>query len=271
MHPYLAVVGAKYKMLLQYRAAALAGFATQFFWGAIKLMVLGAFYAAATSEPPMTFSEVVVYTWLGQALLGLLPWNIDTEIQEKFETGSVAYELLRPLDLYAFWYARTLAFRTATTTLRMIPMLIVAIWALPWVGLEAWALPLPADLMTATAFLLAMGATVLLATAVTMIMHISLFWLLEGRGITTIMGGVVPVFAGLVVPLPLFPDWAQPFLHWQPFRGLADVPFRIYSGNIPLDQAGVEILLQLGWTVTIIAAGYLLLNRARAQLVVQGG
>ena len=43
------------------------------------------------------------------------------------------------------------------------------------------------------------------------------------------------LFAGLIVPLPLFPDWLQPFLYWQPFRGMADVPFHVYSGHIPVD------------------------------------
>ena len=46
------------------------------------------------------------------------------------------------------------------------------------------------------------------------------------------MTGVVIVFSGLIIPLPLFPDWLQPLLYWQPFRGLADVPYRIYGGNI---------------------------------------
>ena len=124
---------------------------------------------------------------------------------------------------------------------------------------------------TALVFAVALSATVLLATAVTMAMHISLFWTIQGRGVTVMMGGVVPIFAGLIVPLPLFPDWAQPFLQWQPFRGLADTPFRIYSGNIPLDSAAFEIGLQLGWAALIAAFGYGLLARARSRLVVQGG
>ena len=46
--PYRAVVSARYRMLLQYRAAAFAGLVTQCFWGAIRLMIVAAFYAAST-------------------------------------------------------------------------------------------------------------------------------------------------------------------------------------------------------------------------------
>ena len=72
LRPFLAVIGARYRMLLQYRAAAFAGFGTQLFWGAIKLMILAAFYRVASSEPPMSMTQIIAYVWLGQALFALL-------------------------------------------------------------------------------------------------------------------------------------------------------------------------------------------------------
>jgi ABC-2 type transport system permease protein len=271
LRPYLAVVSARYRMLLQYRAAAFAGFATQLFWGAIKLMVFAAFFALGAGEQPMSFAQVVAYVWLGQALLGLLPWNVDPELAEKMSTGSVAYELLRPVDLYAFWYARTLAMRTATTTLRAIPMVLVTVLVLPVMGLEAWALRPPVDGVAAIAFACSLAATVLLASAITMILHIALFWTISGRGFNTIMTGLVIGLSGMTIPLPLFPAWLQPFLEWQPFRGLADVPFRIYSGHIDAAAAAGEIALQLLWTAVFVVLGRQVLSVARRRLVVQGG
>ncbi len=271
MRPYLAVLSARFRMLLQYRAAALAGFATQLFWGAVRLMILAAFFASNHAAAPMSFPQIVAYVWLGQALLGLLPWNVDAELQEKMTTGAVAYELLRPLDLYAFWYARTVALRTATTFMRMIPMIVVAGFVLPLVGLDAWALPPPASAAGTMCFVMSLGATVMLAAAITNLMHIALIWTLSGRGFNTLMTGVVTIFSGLVVPLPLFPDWLQPFLYWQPFRGLADVPFRIYSGHIDPHSALFEIALQCAWAAVIGAGGYALMAHAKSRIVVQGG
>lgn len=271
LRPYLAVLSARYRMLLQYRAAAFAGFATQLFWGAIKVMVLAAFYALASGEHPMTLTQVIAYIWLGQALLGLLPWNVDAELQEKMLSGAVAYELLRPLDLYAYWYAHTMALRTATTSLRMLPMFVVVGIVLPLVGLGEWALPPPVDAAAAIGFAVSIAMTVLLASSITMLFHIALIWTLSGRGFNSIMVGLVVVLSGNIVPLPLFPDWLQGFLNWQPFRGLADVPFRIYSGNIVGADAGLQIMTQLAWTAVIVAAGYAVLKRASRRVVVQGG
>ena len=100
---------------------------------------------------------------------------------------------------------------------------------------------------------------------------LALMWTISGEGFNRLMPGVVPVFAGLIIPLPLFPDWLQGVLYWQPFRGMADVPFRIYSGHIGLAEVGFELMLQWLWFVVIVAAGYGLLQKARRVLVVQGG
>ena len=89
MSAYLAVVSARYRLLLQYRTAAFAGFVTQFFWGAIRIMILGAFFATTMDEQPMSFAQVVSYVWLGQAFLGILPWNVDDELARMIREGGV--------------------------------------------------------------------------------------------------------------------------------------------------------------------------------------
>jgi ABC-2 type transport system permease protein len=114
-------------------------------------------------------------------------------------------------------------------------------------------------------------AAAALSTAITMLSHISLLWTISAAGIDRIMPAVVTVCAGMVIPLPLFPDWLQPLLHWQPFRGLVDVPFRIYSGNISPTVALLEIVSQGIWVGCLVWLGRVLLARGTRKLVVQGG
>src|SRR6202012_4525446 len=125
------------RLTLQYRAAALAGVATQFWWGGMKIMILAAFYRGAASAP-MSLSQVVTYTWLGQAFLVFLPWNADPDVVGMVRTGAVAYERLRPVDTYAYWYVRALAWTIARVVPRAIPLTFVAGVVLPLVGLGAW-------------------------------------------------------------------------------------------------------------------------------------
>ena len=78
LRPYVAIFSARFLMMLQYRAAALAGIATQFWFGAIMIMALSAFYGGGRGAASITLAQAITYIWLGQAFLGLLPWNVDT-------------------------------------------------------------------------------------------------------------------------------------------------------------------------------------------------
>lgn len=271
LRPYLSVVSARYRMLLQYRVAALAGFGTQLFWGFIRLMVFAAFYSASRQALPMSMAEIVDYVWLGQAIFSILPWSVDEELARNVRTGAVAYELLRPLDLYTLWFASALAFRTAPMSLRCLPLLLVSMVILPWLGFDGWALQLPPSQLSGILFAVSFGLAILLSTCITMLMHISMLWTLSSQGIDRVVPAITVVLSGMIVPLPLFPDGLQPLLLLQPFRGLVDVPFRIYSGNMPLSLACVEVMGQLLWVIALVSLGRFLLSRGTRKLVVQGG
>jgi len=263
LNAYWAVVSARFRTLLQYRAAAVAGLGTQVFWGLIRIMIFEAFYRSSSAPQPMNMHDIIIYVWLGQAFLAMLPWNADRDLRDLVRSGAVAYELLRPLDLYTFWYCRALAMRTAPTLLRAVPMFVLAAlffgFSAPpsWASLGAW--------MAAT-----LGA-LLLSCAITTLLSISLLWTISGEGISQIVFVGVIILSGMVIPLPLFPDWAQPVLNALPFRGLVDVPFRLYAGHIPPGQILPLLAQQLGWTLVLIAAGRMLLARGTRRLVVQGG
>src|SRR5262249_39706596 len=155
-----------------------------------------------------------------------LPWNADADIREMVRSGAVAYELCRPVDLYTLWYARAVAWRTAPTLLRAVPMALVAAVGLPLIGLGEWRLAPPPSLGSAAAFVAAIGSTLLLGCALTTLMNISLLWTISGDGTVLVMTALVTFFSGMLIPLPLLPQWAQPFVKALPFAGLVDFPFR---------------------------------------------
>jgi ABC-2 type transport system permease protein len=250
-------------MFLQYRAAALAGVGTQLFFGLVMVMVYDAFYRSTTVRQPMTYPEVVTYIWLGQAMLGLLPWNLDLEMHATIRSGNVAYELLRPVDLYSFWYVRILGGRVASTLLRAVPQFLIA-------GLFLGLQP-PASTASAGAWALAMVGAVLLGCAISTVGGIAMLWTISGQGVAELLPTLVVVFSGMVVPLPFFPDWAQRALDFLPFRGLVDVPFRLYLGHLPATQALPLFAHQLLWTAALVALGRWLLARGTRRIVVQGG
>jgi ABC-2 type transport system permease protein len=263
LDPYLAVFKTRYLLLLQYRAAAVAGIITQIFFGLVRVMVLEGFYAASSAPAPMPLTQAITYVWLGQAFLLLVPWTTDGELKRMISSGNVAYELVRPVDLYGVWFFRSLALRVAPTTLRALPLLILA-WSV-------FDMELPASPTAAAAWLLSTLCAFLLASSFTALITISFMWTIGGEGTARLLPSFAFFFSGMVIPLPLFPDWSQGIISFLPFRGLIDGPFRLYSGHIPAGAAWQIIAHQLAWTIAFILLGRYLLRRGLKRLVVQGG
>lgn len=263
MISYWATLSARFRTLLQYRAAALAGMGTQLFWGLVRVMIFEAFFRSTIAEQPMSAADVITYIWLAQAFFSLIPTNVDPDTRAQVRSGSVGYDLLRPLDLYAYWYTRSLALRIALPLLRA-PLMIA--FALLLMGMD-----LPASWASAAAFALSMAAAVLLSAAFTTLLNITLMWTISGDGVTALAPGFVMIMSGMIVPLPLYPDWAQPVLDMLPFRGLIDTPFRLYLGHIPASELPLQLAHQLAWTVAIVLLGRWILSRGVRRLVIQGG
>lgn len=262
MRPYAAILSARIRMMLQYRATAAAGLACQFFWGLIRMMIFQAFYENSTASVPMNIDQVVSYVWLGQAFLLLIPLRVDGELAAKVRSGDIVYDLLRPIDLYGHWYARAIADRIAPVALRAAPMLVLATLA----GWLKWTSP-----AAVAACAVALGGAMLLSASVCVLVSVTVFWTISARGINSFILAMTFLLSGMIIPLPLFPDWLQPVLDLLPFRGLIDVPFRLFTGNIPVSALPGQLAGQLAWTMAIVAIGKWLLHRSLNRLVIQGG
>ena len=263
MRPYLAVFSARFRMLLQYRAAAIAGFGTQLFWGLIRMMIFTGFFHSSTTAQPMTLSDTITYIWLGQAFLLLIPWNWDHDIAAMIRNGNVAFELVRPVKLYWFWFSRALAMRIVPVLLRSIPMFIVA-------GIF-FKMKMPLNMTSAIAFLITLAFAFILSAAITVLTNISMLWTISGQGFSRVFPIMIYFFSGLVVPLPFYPDWAQTAVKILPFRGLIDIPFRLYLGHLPVSSLLSLVFHQIIWIIVFILIGRTVLAQGLKKVVVQGG
>ena len=271
MRAYRSVFTMRFLLMLQYRAAALAGFATQCWWGLIKIMVFAAFFHSTARHQPMNFAQAATYTWLAQAFLVLIPWSPDLEIAEMVRTGNVSYERLRPLDTYFYWYVRAMAWLIARVLPRAALMFLLAAIIVPALGLGEWRMRLPATAGATMLFAGAMVCVVLLSSAFVMLMNLAVVITLTERGVSSIAVPLAIILSGNIVPLVFFPNWMQRFLFLQPYAGLIDIPFRIYLGILHGGAAVEGLTVELIWIVILIAIGRRLMAHAMVNMQVQGG
>lgn len=266
MSAFNAIFKIRFMLGLQYRMAAIAGIVTQLFFGFIFVMVFSAFYESGSSSLAFTYTQAVTYLWLGQGLLSLLPWNGDREIQGMIRNGDMAYEFARPLDLYNYWFSRILAGRLAPTLLKSFPMFIVTGLMLR----NPYRLSGPQSGQAFLLFMVSMTGAVLLGCAISNIITISILFTL-GDGLDRFFPAIVTLFSGMIIPLPLFPDWLQPLIRFLPFGDLVDTPYKYYLGIYRYHHLPYTLLHQLAWLIGFVLLGRFMIDQARKRIVVQGG
>lgn len=264
---YMSFFRIKFIAGLQYRAAALAGIATQFAWGFMKILLYKTFYSENPDTFPMTIQAVSSYIWLHEAFFTLFMICIfDNEIFHMITGGGIAYEMCRPVDIYNMWFVRNIANRISKVLLRAVPILLVAVFLK-----EPYGLKPPAGLHAGIWFLITTFLGLLVAVAVCMLIYILTFFTMSPAGIRIIFLGLSEFFTGSAIPLPFLPKNIRLIVELMPLASIQNVPLRIYSGDIHGSEIYEKALLQLFWLIVLVIFGRKLVGKAERRIIVQGG
>jgi ABC-2 type transport system permease protein len=267
MKMYMSVFRIRFINSLQYRAVVLGEIITRFAWAFMEILAYSALYHTGNTTFPMEFSQTVSYIWMQQTLIALfLVVFSDGEIYSAIGSGSIAYELVRPMDLYGRWFCQSAANRVAFTILNCLPALLVA-FIMP----EPYRMSLPLDMEQFLLFLLSTVLALCVVVAFAMLMYITLFYMLSQRGIRIIVTAFTSFLSGGIIPLPFFPEPVLAVVELLPFAAMQNMPIRIYSGNIAGVDALRGIAFQIFWLSALVLIGKFTMGRAQKKVIVQGG
>jgi len=233
----------------------------------MEIFAFAAFYRVNPEAFPMEFRQVVSYIWMQQAFLALfMMWFWENDIAVSISQGSIAYEMVRPINLYNRWFCQAAANRLARALLRCAPILIVA-FLLP----QPYRMSLPENLTQFILFIISAALSLGVVISFSMLVYISLFYTLSPTGIRIIVAVLSDFLAGAAIPLPFFPDKIRAVVELLPFASMQNMPLRIYSGNISGSAALKGIALQLFWLTVLFITGRFAMSRALKKVIVQGG
>ncbi len=263
MDLYWAVAVKSFQKHLTYRAANLAGIATNIFFGAIYVFVYVALFQDRASLGGLDRRDTVTYVILTQSLLMVMSAFGNRELSEAIIKGDIVTDLSRPVDFYLFWAALDLGRAAYYAIFRGLPTFAIG-WLL-------WGIRLPGSPGAAVLFLASVGTGTLLSYAVRFIANCLAFWTSDARGINYLATTVIMFFSGFIVPLNFFPAWLAAATEPLPFRALAHLPVSIYLGKTN-DAALVQALALEGvWLLALVLLGRFMLNRMVRKLTAYGG
>lgn len=248
---------------LTYRAAALAGLATNFFFGILRASVLVALYGARQDVVGITILGAVTYTGISQATISILSLFGWYELMNTVYTGAVASDLLKPMGYYRFWMAQDLGRAVSQFLLRSLP--IVLGYAL------LYQIVVPSSMVQWLALGISLGLAWWVSFSWRFLANLVSFWTPDARGFIRFAFILTWLFSGFLMPLRFFPDWFTHLCYLTPFPYMVNVVIDIYLGLLVGPVLVQTLLAQLGWAVILTLLGQVLLRAGVRRLVILGG
>jgi ABC-2 type transport system permease protein len=248
---------------LAYRAANLAGIATNAFFGAVYVIVYTALFSGRSEVGGLTLEDTITYAILAQSLLMVMSAFGNRELSEAIVKGAIAVDLARPVDFYLYWASIDLGRAAYYLVFRGLPTFAI--------GALLFGVELPPSVGAFALFLGALALGVVVSFAFRFITNSLAFWTTDARGLLYLTNTVIMFFSGFIVPLNFFPPQLQSIANALPFRALAQLPINVYLGKAALPEVLPAVANLLVWLVALVVIGRVVLTRMVRRVTLAGG
>lgn len=252
-----------FKRTLAYRAAAIAGVITNFFFGLINAAVLVALMGDNTNVEGFSVQSVITYTGLSQALIAYLMVFGSYELMESVHSGEVASDLLKPMRLFYYHFAQD--FGRAFAHLLLRGFSIMFIYAL------IFDLSYPQTVFAWVALLVSLLLAWLVSFSWRFLVNLTAFWSPNAKGFGRLAFLGSMFFSGMLMPLDFFPEWVQAICYATPFPYMLYTLNEIYLGLLTPLATLQALAIQLAWGVGLAICAQLVLRTGVRRLVILGG
>lgn len=263
MRLYWEVTRLALQRQLTYRAATLAGLATNVFFGLLRAAVLVALYGARNEVAGMSIQDAITYTGLTQGLIAFLAIFGWYELMTSVYNGQIGSDLLRPIGFFRFWLSQDLGRAVITLLFRGVTIMII--YAL------IFDITVPTGPGQWLSVALALGFAWLVSFAWRYLVNLAAFWTPDARGVARFAFGLAWILSGFFMPLRFFPDWFLTLCNLTPFPSMVNTPVEIYLGLLSGPELAQALTTQLVWAAALIIAGQVAMNVGLRRLVIQGG
>jgi viologen exporter family transport system permease protein len=254
-----------YRRYAAYPGATYAGLFTNVVFGFLIAYILLAVYEQTDMIGGYDVRDAIAYVWISQGLMsvaglfGAAWWEVGRRVQ----TGDIATDLQRPLDVQRAELAQDVGRAGYQTLWRAVPQFLL--------GVLLFELTIPVEAGRWLLFALSVGLAVLVSFNVRFLVNLWAFWLLDYRGPVLLMIAVNLVLSGAIMPLAFFPSPLDTLARLTPFASILQAPVDLYVDEPLGGSAALVLALQVSWTLVLYAAGRFVLASGTRKLVVQGG
>lgn len=228
---------------------------TAYFWRTL--------FGSATFGNGINADDMMTYTIISSALSVMFTTGVERRIQQSVEKGSIATDMMRPVNVFGVYLAEDLGSLTALIIQNLMPIVIL--------GSLFIKVPVISSLSAIPVFI------------VSVILSMSINWLLAAifgmwaytavsmDALYQVKKHLIRLLSGSIIPIWFFPKWLAGILNVLPFVYIYQLPLDIYIGSATPVEIYNRMMIQLIWAAGLTALFYLLSKKALRRVMVQGG
>jgi len=226
-----AAAGVTYKEWAAYRTHSMVSIFVGPVYYLVQISIWRAVYASQEQLRGMTLPDMLAY-YGAAALIGYLTMDFaDWNLQMLINTGKYINFSLRPVHHRFFALSQKIGHRTLGLLYEFIPVFIIftAVFGVNVIP----AAPLWAAVSVTLSFFMNFYINYSIGLAG--------FWLTKTGGLRNVLGVLVNIMSGMVIPLTFFPEAFQKVMFFLPFQYITYVPSMVFTGRYMLGGVPLSV------------------------------
>lgn len=255
------MVKCRWRQQYQYRANLVFRLAGDFLRTYIKVCIWTVL-ASETAGEDGNIRDMTAYSLIGTILMILTDTHIAQELAERFRSGEISVDLIRPVSLKWYQFFSQLGDN-------LFCFLAEGIWLILIYRL-VWKVAFP-PAGTLAVFGISTMLGIVLIFSIQYFLGLLVFWMKDGTYTRMISDALFILFSGLDIPLWFYPEWLRQVCVFLPFRYVVFEPAAVFLQKYSLRQELAVLAGQVFWIGAVTFAERRLWRTIRGSIEIQGG
>lgn len=207
--------------------------------------------------------SMLTYVVISSLLSVLLITNVERRIEMSVEKGTVATDMMKPINIFGVYFAEDIGNIAALIFQNMLPILII--------GSLMIKVPVMADIHDLPLFVISAAESFLINWLIAALFGMIAFSAINIDALIQVKKHLLRLLSGSIIPIWFFPAGVARVLESLPFVYIYQLPLSIYIGRGDRAQQLAQMRIQFLWLLILFGVFIFVQGRVTRKVMVQGG
>ena len=220
-------------------------------------------YRQQSSAGGVDAESMLTYVILSSVISVLLITNVERRIEQSVGKGTVATDMMKPVNLFGVYFAEDIGSVIALVFQNMLPILLI--------GSLMIKVPVMANLRDLPLFVVTVVQSFLINWMIAALFGMIAFTAVNIDALIQVKKHLLRLLSGSIIPIWFFPAGVAKVLSSLPFVYIYQLPLSIYIGKGDRIEQLAQMRIQSVWLLVLAVIFIFAQKQITRKVMVQGG